>query len=329
MKQMLFVRDFTVFTGGHLKVADYVDHVGASGLVEPLLFFTERSSHGSENPFLRTAAASTPRLRPADAYFVDGRDWRFLDAAGLDTSGRPVINLIQHVRHANPADERYRYLNRRALRVCVSRQVAQAIEATGRVNGGIVIIENGIDLKAIQLVRAEKKQRVFLGGFKNPKMAIGLARQLLGKVEIDLQVDLLPRPEFLHRVASASISVLLPNPIAGEGFFLPALEAMALGSAVVVPDCVGNRSFCENGVTCLMPDYRVPALAHAVEVLMADPGFASKLCSNGQSAAAGHSLEIERSRFLEIFRRFLKEFWAGPQRLSGARATPPQWFCRS
>ena len=46
-------------------------------------------------------------------------------------------------------------------------------------------------------------------------------------------------------MARARVTVLVPNP--KEGFYLPALEAMALGTIVVCPDCVGNRSFCVAG----------------------------------------------------------------------------------
>ena len=49
----------------------------------------------------------------------------------------------------------------------------------------------------------------------------------------------------------ARVTVLVPNP--KEGFYLPAVEAMAAGTLVVCPDCVGNRAFCLDEVNCLRP----------------------------------------------------------------------------
>ena len=57
--------------------------------------------------------------------------------------------------------------------------------------------------------------------------------------------------------------VLLP--LAEEGFYLPALEAMAMGCVVICPDCVGNRAFCVDEVTALVPDHDVAAVEAAVD----------------------------------------------------------------
>ena len=64
-----------------------------------------------------------------------------------------------------------------------------------------------------------------------------------------------PRDEFLDAMRRARVTLFLPNE--EEGFYLPALEGMALGTIVVCPDCVGNRSFCLPGVNAFRPDYRL------------------------------------------------------------------------
>ena len=48
------------------------------------------------------------------------------------------------------------------------------------------------------------------------------------------------RATFIEHMRGARIVVALPNPT--EGFYLPALEAMKLGKAVICPDAVGNRT---------------------------------------------------------------------------------------
>ena len=50
-------------------------------------------------------------------------------------------------------------------------------------------------------------------------------------------------------MARARVTLYLPNRL--EGFYIPALEGMALGTLVVCPDSVGNRSYCRDGENCL------------------------------------------------------------------------------
>ena len=39
-----------------------------------------------------------------------------------------------------------------------------------------------------------------------------------------------------------------------EGFYLPAIEAMAMGHIPIGPACVGNRDYCKNGYNSLIPE---------------------------------------------------------------------------
>ena len=71
----------------------------------------------------------------ADILFLAGLDWRYLIDNGFDALPNPRINLIQHVRHAHEGTELHGYLRQRAVRICVSEEVAQALYATGQVNG--------------------------------------------------------------------------------------------------------------------------------------------------------------------------------------------------
>jgi glycosyltransferase involved in cell wall biosynthesis len=54
----------------------------------------------------------------------------------------------------------------------------------------------------------------------------------------------------LNWINQAKITVFLPYRDI-EGFYMPALEGMALGTLVVCPDCIGNRSFCLPGYNSL------------------------------------------------------------------------------
>ncbi|MGH6839121.1 MAG: hypothetical protein ACREDT_10040 [Methylocella sp.] len=64
---MLFVRDFAGFFGGHLKYLYYMTHTAASELVEPVLYQTAHSR------------------------------------VGINRDEAPIVNLIQGFRHAKPS----------------------------------------------------------------------------------------------------------------------------------------------------------------------------------------------------------------------------------
>ena len=266
--RVLFYRDFRHFTGGHLKVWHYYEHVRQAPGFRPLIAFSAETRWNTTNPWLalRDQAQASWDPTQADFLFLAGMDWMILSEAERRSPPRPVINFIQHVRHANPTLALYGFLPHPAVRICVSPEVAEALKDTGRVNGPIITIPNGIDLAALPLGRPwmARGRRIVILGLKQPAMALEL-RDLLSEAgfEVDCLVDWVPREECLARLADARLAVLLPN--FTEGFYLPALEAMALGTPVVCPDCRGNRSFCLAGDNCWQPAYHPQALRAAVD----------------------------------------------------------------
>ncbi|MGL4499823.1 MAG: hypothetical protein ACRCU2_12230 [Planktothrix sp.] len=40
---------------------------------------------------------------------------------------------------------------------------------------------------------------------------------------------------------------------------------MAVGTLVICPDCIGNRSFCLPGYNCWRPDYTVESLLRTIQ----------------------------------------------------------------
>jgi glycosyltransferase involved in cell wall biosynthesis len=135
-------------------------------------------------------------------------------------------------------------------------------------------------------------------------MATELASCLVEYAEVDLLTTLVPRDEFLARIASATICIFLP--IEREGFFLPPLEAMALGRGVITPDCYGNRGYCRDGENCLMPSYSSSHIAAAAIDLVTNREKLRKLAGAGKQTATLHSLEKERSAYHTILRRYLR-----------------------
>lgn len=304
MRELLFHRDFRGYSGGHGKVFDYFRHAQAHPATRARIHFTAESID-TDNPWTRHGAVGEPAWAPetADALFLGGMDWNAL--SGHAVAG-PVINLVQHVRHADPAQPLRAFLRRRAIRICVSTPVAEAILGTGEVNGPVFVIEAGLELPALPAPPSQHPDRVFIAAAKQPGLGRALAERLrAANREVDLCIDWTARADFLARLAAAGRAVMLPFPT--EGFFLPGLEAMALGCATVVPDCVGNRAYLEPDGNALVPALDLDALVAAVDALD-DPALRARLTSRGRDTAARFSLDAERRAFHGILDR-LDALW--------------------
>ncbi len=296
---LLFHRDFRRLTGGHLKVWHYYRHAGGSRRYQPQVYLTPHSLRGPENPFDGGDQIPLAEWRPESAatLFVAGLDWLAVPA---DYPGR-IVNLVQGVRHGMREDPRREFLRRRAVRICVSREVSDAIGATALVNGPAFTIPNGLDPIGMPAVRPwPRPVPLLIVGWKDAVLAADVADRLRAQgASPHLLCERLPREEFLGRLAASEVVVFLP--LAAEGCFLPALEAFGLGCLVVCPDCVGNRSFCRDGDTCLHPPREPGPIAAAALAALAFPvPRRERMVAAATREAAGLGLEGERRAFLEI-----------------------------
>ena len=296
---VLFHRDFRGLTGGHLKVGHWLRHVAASPRYHPGVYLTPASRRDDSNPFFTGGRDwLQPSWRPemAEALFVAGLDWLAVPAGW----NKPIVNLVQGVRHAGAGDPRRRFLGRRAVRICVSGEVADAITATGEVNGPVITIPNAIEVPVAAGARADRSTPLLLAGWKDAALTAAVTDRLRGEgFAPEVIAAPLPRKAFLDRLASARVVVFLP--LAEEGCFLPALEAFALGCLVVCPDCIGNRRFCRDGETCLRPHHDPGSIVAAVKAAMAmAPADRERIVAAAAVEAAGHGLEGECRAFLEI-----------------------------
>ena len=223
----------------------FAEHLNSSPAYEVPIFLAP----GSQRDHLWKAIPDVQKKfkpLPSDIIFLGGRDWEYLPKDVEEKN--PVINVIQHVRHADP---RYPFLSRKAHRICVSPEVAQSIQDTGQVNGPVDVLNIGLDPADIPNIK-HKTADVFIAGLKARDLANGVRQRLEdSRLDVDCVDELIPRAQFLKRMASARIVLALPHET--EGFFLPALEAMLAGCAVVCPDAVGNRGFASITRPALFP----------------------------------------------------------------------------
>jgi hypothetical protein len=246
-----------------------------------------------------------------DVLFLSGTDWRrVIPEHERPEYGRPIVNLVQHVRHgcANDPLGRAMLLRHKAIRICVSSQVEKAILATGRVRGPVFTIPDAIDVELVARLAGggARDLDVLVAANKQPKLGAALARRLTAPGRSIHLVDTrISRPELVELMGRARVTVMVPNP--KEGFYLPALEAMAAGTLVVCPDCIGNRSLCLDGRNCFRPAYDEEAIAAAAERALREPRRDAMLDAARVTARA-HDLAGERRAFLEILDH-VEELW--------------------
>jgi len=309
MRTIHFYRNYQGFQGGHLKIFHYFQHVKSFFDFRPGIYFHPDSRLDHDNPWAREKGAILTRWEPAkaDLLLFAGMDWEALPANERDNFPTPVINLIQGFGHADPVSPLYAFLSHRAVRICVSPEVRNAIIATGRVNGPVFVIPNSHDLEIAppDETNRQKNGSIIIAGHKNPVMAERLEAEL-GKRGIAAEVlkGFIPRTTFLEKLRGAAIAVLLPLP--REGFYLPALEVMALGGLVVCPDCGGNRSFCHDRLNCLRPPYTLEAMTTAIlQASRMEQAAGSAMREQARKTAADHTLSREKKRFQAILHQII------------------------
>jgi len=298
MKRLAFYRDFHGFSGGHLKVWDYFRYTRQSQNFTPTICFTDASRMDASNPWFAAGEQIQSRWEPykADALFLGGLDW----LAVPEDCSTPVINLVQGVRHADPADARYQFLSQRAIRICISKEVELAILATGRVNGPVITIPAGLDLADLPRPSRERDISLLIVGLKHATMAKRLSDRLAAMgIDNTCLTTQLPRQKFLGLLGRSNVTAFLPYE--KEGFYLPALEGMAMGTLVVCPDCVGNREFCVDGTNCYLPPYNESALIEAVrQATKVSKAEKDTMTAEGARQSGRYTLVEERRRYLEV-----------------------------
>lgn len=245
MKKVLFHREYLGFTGGHLKVWDYFQHFLAHPHFDPYIYLSPNSIVGDHNIWLGDELGDRRVQRYApndfDLLFAAGTDWRAIPAE----CALPVINLVQHVRHAEPQSELYSYLQRPALRICVSKEVEHSLRSTQQMNGPCYTIDNGLDTRTWPLARPGGGSGVVIDGIKNPRLANELAERLrVTDNPVQCIVERLPRPAYLAALSQSRVAICLPAP--SEGFYLPAIEAALSGCLTVCPRVPGNSVCFDN-----------------------------------------------------------------------------------
>ena len=230
------------YSGGHQKVCDYIQHTIDSGLFSPALYLTNSSPVQKQLFNHINGLEYSLQYSPAqaDVAFLAGMDWQaylpFFDPKQVK------INLIQHVRHGDKNHPLFQFLQHKAIRLCVSEAVKEAIVPYA--NGPCFTIKMGHDIPKLTRV---KQYELYILATKQPQ----LGKQLFEwAISIGLKVLLhdktTEREHVYQAMAESVVAITLPHKT--EGFYLPGIEAMALADWAVVPDCIASREYSLNKV---------------------------------------------------------------------------------
>ena len=232
-----FYRQYYGYTGGHQKVHDYIKHFIALGWV-----------CDSYRPF------------DCDVTFLAGMDWQAYLAQDNHKKPHKIINLIQHVRHADPKEPLYEFLRHRAIRLCVSDAVRDAVSPFA--NGPCYTIKMGHDIPCEPVL--EKTYDVYILGLKQPELAVKLVEHFskLG-LKVFAHTSFVSKNEVLSAMAASRGSVCLPHKT--EGFFLPALEAAHLSDIAIIPNCVASQEYSSGFTNIMTCAHEFHAICAAVQ----------------------------------------------------------------
>lgn len=304
-KRILFYRDFKSYTGGHQKYFDYYQHFKEHSAFEVEIFFTPNSVWSIRNPWVGESSNITQKFHPEnyDVLFIAGMDWNILEK-GIEEKIQ-VINFIQGMRHTDTEHILNTFLKRKAIRITVSPIITERLEENNSYNGSLHTIDNGIELKSIDRT---KELDIYILGLKNPQ----LGKLLHSKLEslgfrVLTTLESILKEEVHNNMAKAHIGLLLPNYTDGEGFYLPALESMYYSDITIVPDCIGNQSFCYNEVNCLMPEYELESIVNSClngKKLLENSQF-KEIKKQAFETVQKHSLKKEREKLYALLEEYL------------------------
>ena len=313
---VLFYRDFKRFTGGDLKVWDYFNHVRSSERHTALVRFTADSAWDATNPWTaaREHVIGEDDDVDFDVLFLSGIDWRgMIPIEERDEYRRPIINLVQHVWHACPNDPAEPPPVPAAqgdpdLRQPPDREGDHAHRPGPRARSSRFPTGSTWTPSRPMADAPARDIDVLVAANKRPELGRAVAARLRreGRM-VELVDQRIPRWELVRLMGRARVSVLVPNP--KEGFYLPALEGMAVGTVVVCPDCIGNRSFCLPGENCFRPEYDEDAIVAAAETALREEPGLDELRGRAPRRRTAHDIADERAAFLDILDG-VEELWA-------------------
>jgi len=294
-------------SGGALKVRHYYEHALSHKNFNTLLYMPDDIDWHQSNPWYKYRDNVLPEIdwNVVDIVFISGWGWeRFIPSKYHYESTFKVIYLVQHPSKLMPEFDRYKNLDKPATRICVSGAMTEMANKIPNINGPVLTIPAGTDLTELQsLAEKPKTTDVLIAGLKNPAMGEALYAKLgsLG-LTVKLLTERMDRRSFIDFISVAKIVVCLPNPL--EGFYLPALEAMALNALVICPYAIGN-DYCIDGKNGFVPAYTLEDIYNVVrKSLELTDEEMNVIKRHAGDTVKAHDIKLEKKSFHELLNKY-------------------------
>ena len=294
-------------SGGALKLRHYFEHAQSLFPQKTKIYMPEDTPWTAYNLFTphRNMVVHNIDWLVVSVMVISGWGWeRFIPEKFHAAPPFQVIYLVQSFSKFTPQDSRFPSFANPAIRICVSEPLSAKLRTLGIANGPVHTIPAAIDMEQLQIagdISASRDTDLLIIGLKNPQMGNQIAAEARQfGIQPRLLTERLSRKNFLQQIARARIVMCLPESI--EGFYLPALEAMALGSLVIVPPVIGNN-YCIDGFNCIVPEYDVNGIIGAIKLVIGlSPSESGELIENAKMTALKHTLSKERTAFHNILK---------------------------
>ncbi len=314
---------FWGLAGGVIKILDYADHAAQLGRRVQLWAppMPTNDALVMKLPVVqRLVDSDNVAVHPLDeltidrseaVLFTDPTHHELIERSTTNSLGPRLIHLIQGTRHANPRwqdGRNYRLLHRPMTRITVSNEVTSAIRPLVNERHPLHTIVEGhdIDYFSKRPTAAPPDRGVARVLYTTWKSDLGdRIQQRLAETDDAPQVawisvrEPLGWPSLRNRYHGADIFLCAPGP--EEGFYLPGLEAMAAGVAVITAVVGGNATYVRPEHNAMVADYDdVDSHIDALRTLSVNAELRSSLVEHGRATAQLHRLERERDEFAAV-----------------------------
>lgn len=314
MKTVLFYQHFGkkgVVRGAHHKTFDFFQHIKSFTDYNPLIFFDEDSIWDENLPwfncFDRMPTLKDLKVKPDILFLNSGKDWIKYSEHKTIPDNMPIVSPVNNFRAVNPGHKSYEFLSRKAIRLCPSQELFDATFNHPDTNGKTIYLPNGVGIfEEAQNLKNNKVYDILIVGNKNPIMA----RQLFSAIKhlnakIEVIDSWISKKEFQIKLAQSHLSVHLPKKV--EEHYIPGVEAMMLESLVIIPDCVGNRSYSKHMETCYVSAYNVESMADSIYSMYdISENLIKQILNNAKNESKLFTLDNERDVILEVLKMTTK-----------------------